>query len=105
MSGAGQAFDISQVLVSEEVRQIRREGWTGVLALAQGDIAKGLYFIDGEVVFEYGEPRLDENDPDARAWIERRGGETELTGGTISLQAESHPCAFRNIELMVLEPR
>jgi len=51
VSGAGQAFDISRVLVSEEVRQIRREGWTGVLALAQGDIAKGLYFIDGEVVF------------------------------------------------------
>ncbi|MCG6919965.1 MAG: tetratricopeptide repeat protein [Acidobacteria bacterium] len=51
MSGAGQAFDISRVLVSEEVRQIRREGWTGVLALAQGDIAKGLYFMDGEIVF------------------------------------------------------
>jgi hypothetical protein len=51
VSGAGQAFDISRVLVSEEVRQIRREGWTGVLALAQGDIAKGLYFMDGEVVF------------------------------------------------------
>jgi hypothetical protein len=51
VSGAGQAFDISRVLVSEEVRQIRREGWTGVLALAQGDIAKGLYFMDGEIVF------------------------------------------------------
>jgi Flp pilus assembly protein TadD len=51
VSGAGQAFDIARVLVSEEVRQIRRERWTGVLALAQGDVAKGLYFIDGEVVF------------------------------------------------------
>jgi hypothetical protein len=51
VSGAGQAFDISKVLVSEEVRQIRRESWTGVLALAQGDVAKGLYFLDGEIVF------------------------------------------------------
>jgi hypothetical protein len=51
VNGVGQAFDIASVLVSEEVRQIRRERWTGVLALAQGEVAKGLYFIDGELVF------------------------------------------------------
>jgi hypothetical protein len=48
---AGQAIDLANILVSEEVRQIRRERWTGVLALAQGDVAKGLYFVDGEIVF------------------------------------------------------
>jgi len=47
----GQPVDISQILVSEEVRQIRRERWSGILALAQGEVAKGLYFIDGDTVF------------------------------------------------------
>jgi hypothetical protein len=51
LTGEGRAFDISQVLVSEEVRDIRREGWSGVLALTQGEVAKGLYFIDGSIVF------------------------------------------------------
>ena len=51
MTGVGQAVDISRVLVSEEVREIRREGWSGVLALTQGEVAKGLYFVDGEIAF------------------------------------------------------
>ena len=33
----------------------------------------------------------------ARAMIEARSGRAALTGGTISLQAESHPIEFRNI--------
>lgn len=51
MTGVGRPVDISQVLVSEEVRQIRREGWSGVLALTQGEVAKGLYFVDGDIAF------------------------------------------------------
>ncbi|MDY7108248.1 MAG: prolyl oligopeptidase family serine peptidase [Planctomycetota bacterium] len=58
--------------------------------------------INGELVLEYGGPQLDESDADARAWLEQRGGEKMLTSGTISLQAESHPCAFRNIRLKPL---
>jgi hypothetical protein len=58
--------------------------------------------INGELVLEYSQPQLDESDADARAWIEQRGGEKMLTSGTISLQAESHPCAFRNIRLKPL---
>ena len=59
--------------------------------------------INGELVMKYARPQLDENDADARAWIERRGGEKLLERGTISLQAESHPCEFRRIELRVLK--
>lgn len=63
------------------------------------------HFINGALVLEYEKPQLDENDPDAAGWIERRGGAAALAGGSISLQAESHPCAFRNIELALLEER
>lgn len=51
MTDQGKPIDISQVLVSEEVRKIRGERWSGILALAQGEVAKGLYFIDGDIVF------------------------------------------------------
>ena len=46
-----EALDLSKELVAEELARIRHEGWSGVLALAQGEIAKGIYFVDGEVVF------------------------------------------------------
>ena len=48
-----------------------------------------IHRINGEVVFEYERPILNDG--------------TELSGGTISLQAESHPCQFRNIEIRELE--
>jgi hypothetical protein len=44
-------LDISQALVAEEIGRVRAEGWSGVLALAQGDVAKGLYFVDGAIAF------------------------------------------------------
>jgi Domain of Unknown Function (DUF1080) len=60
------------------------------------------HLINGDVVFEYNEPRLDEKDPDAKRLLEA-GAEKMLTSGTISLQSESHPCDFRKVELMELE--
>ena len=58
--------------------------------------------INGAEVLLYGAPQLDIADADARAWLERRGGEPLLERGSISLQAESHPCAFRAIEVRVI---
>ena len=46
------------------------------------------HIMEGEVVLEYQAPQLDDG--------------TLLTGGTISLQSESHPVEFRKVELMVL---
>ncbi len=54
--------------------------------------------INGETVLEYSGPQLDEKDPDAKRLI-AAGAKKELTGGTISLQSESHPVEFRNIQL------
>jgi hypothetical protein len=51
VTGAGRTLSIDDVLVSEEVRRIRREGWSGVLALTQGRTSKGIYFLEGDIAF------------------------------------------------------
>ena len=49
-SGAGVA-DLSRVLVADEIARARNDRWSGVLALNQGEVSKGLYFLEGDVVF------------------------------------------------------
>jgi hypothetical protein len=44
-------LDLGQALVAEEIARVRNEGWSGVLALSQGEVSKGLYFQDGEISF------------------------------------------------------
>jgi hypothetical protein len=53
--------------------------------------------IGGKTVLEYNQPQLDD-----KKLIAQRNGRKLLHGGTISLQAESHPCDFRKIELKLL---
>lgn len=59
------------------------------------------HVMDGETVMEYTAPQLDEKDQDARKLI--KDGDRMLYGGSISLQAESHPLEFRKVELRKLE--
>jgi len=59
------------------------------------------HLLDGDVVLEYTEPQLDESDPTAKKLV--KDGQLALSGGTISLQSESHPCEFRKVEIMVLD--
>lgn len=47
------------------------------------------HIIDGEVVLEYSQPQLDDGTP--------------LEGGSISLQAESHPVEFRKVQIKELD--
>ncbi|MCA9125610.1 MAG: DUF1080 domain-containing protein [Planctomycetales bacterium] len=56
---------------------------------------------DGKVILEYEQSQLDDRDPHAKMLAEKQGG-LMLTGGTISLQSESHPIDFRKVELQVL---
>lgn len=49
------------------------------------------HLVAGKTVLEYSRPQLDDGTP--------------LAGGTISLQAESHPVEFRKIELLRLDPK
>lgn len=60
------------------------------------------HIIDGEVVLEYQRPQLDPRDGDAQKLIEA-GADTMLSGGSISLQSESHPIEFRKVEIRAVE--
>lgn len=59
------------------------------------------HIIDGKTVMEYTHPQLDEKDADAKKLI--KDGDKMLSGGSISLQSESHPVEFRKVELRKLE--
>ncbi len=59
------------------------------------------HLVNGEVVLEYAKPQLDTGDGDAKRLL-AAGAETALSGGTISLQAESHSLDFRKVELLDL---
>jgi hypothetical protein len=59
------------------------------------------HYINGEEVIHYEQPQLDPNDADGKKLI--KDGKLMLDGGYISLQSESHPCEFRNIEILPLE--
>lgn len=59
------------------------------------------HFVNGEEVFHYSQPQLDERDAHAKELL--AGGAMKLLpGGTISLQSESHPIEFRKVELLKL---
>ena len=59
------------------------------------------HVVEGETVMKYTQSQLDEKDADARKLI--KDGKKILTGGTISLQSESHPVEFRKIEIRKLK--
>jgi hypothetical protein len=61
------------------------------------------HILDGKTVLEYTEPQLDPNDKQVNAKQTIKDGKLLLTGGTISLQSESHPVQFRKVELLELE--
>ena len=78
----------------------RGDQWVTIEVEVHGnDLIK--HIINGEVVMEYSKPQLDETDADARKLI--KDGEKMISGGSISLQAESHPCEFRKIEIRELK--
>jgi hypothetical protein len=60
------------------------------------------HIVEGETVLAYTDPQLDESDPDAQRLL-KAGRPRMLTGGSISLQSESHPVEFRKVELLKLE--
>lgn len=68
----------------------RGEQWVKLEIEVHGH-GKIIHRVNGEVVFEYEQAQLNDG--------------TKLSGGSISLQSESHECDFRNIEIKVLDPK
>ena len=58
------------------------------------------HIVEGKTVLAYSEPQLDERDAHAKELAAKQG--KMLSGGTISLQSESHPVEFRKVELRKL---
>lgn len=59
-----------------------------------------IHRINGKEVFRYEQVQYDERDADAKRLI--KDGNLKISGGSISLQSESHPVEFRNIEIKAL---
>lgn len=74
--------------------------WVTVEVEVRGNTIK--HIIDGETVLSYSDPQLDPEDDDAKALL-AAGHPKLLTGGSISLQSESHPVEFRKVELLELK--
>jgi hypothetical protein len=73
--------------------------WVAVEAEVHGNgVVK--HIVNGETVLEYEKAQLDDRDPDGRRLIKH--GEKMLSGGSLSLQAESHPIEFRKVEILPL---
>jgi hypothetical protein len=88
--------------VSSTSKTFHGDDWVTVEVEVRGN--EVIRHIAGEeVVLEYNKPVLDATHPQAEEMIEKAGGKIELSGGTISLQSESHPVEFRKVEILVLD--
>jgi hypothetical protein len=90
---------ITQHCIDSSSKTYHGDQWVTVELEVHGN-AVTKHIIDGEVVFSYEKPQLDERDADGKALI--RDGKLLLSDGYIAIQAESHPTEFRKIELMPL---
>lgn len=86
---------------SSTSKTYRGEQWVTAEVEAHGD-GEIKHFINGNLVLSYTKPQLDESKAHSKMLAEK-AGQVLLTGGTISLQSESHPCEFRKIEIMRLK--
>jgi hypothetical protein len=93
---------ITQHCVESKSQTYRGDQWVTVEAEVHGN-GTIKHLVNGDVVIEYEKPQLDPRDLDGRTVIEARNGEKMISGGHISLQAESHPVEFRKVEIMPLE--
>jgi hypothetical protein len=74
--------------------------WVTVEVEVHGN-GKIIHKVDGQTVLEYEKPQYDDKDPDGKRLI--KNGEKMISGGTISLQSESHPIEFRKVEMLTLK--
>ncbi len=78
----------------------RGDRWVTAEVEVRGTTIK--HIVEGKTVLVYNDPQLDERDGDAKKLL-KAGQKKMLTGGTISLQSESHPVHFRKVEIMELK--
>ena len=91
---------VTQHCISSSSKTYHGDEWVTIEVEVHG---KGVvrHIMDGQVVLEYEKPQLDEKDADAKKLI-ADGADIMVGEGYISLQAESHPCEFRKVEILLL---
>ena len=88
-----------RVDASTDYRSDDADQWVKVEAEVHGS-GRVIHRINGVEVLTYEGIQLDPNDPDGKRLM--KGDQLLISSGYISLQSESHPCEFRNVELMEL---
>lgn len=91
---------ITPHVINSKSRTFRGDQWVKIEIVVDGN---GVieHYVNGEKVLTYSKVQYDPNDADAKRLIPKDGN-LMISGGTISLQSESHPVDFRNIEIMPL---
>lgn len=91
---------VTQHCINSSSKTFHGDQWVKIGIEVHGN-GKIVHKINGEKVFEYEKAQLDPNDADGKTLV--KDGELMLSGGTISLQSESHPVEFRNVRLRELK--
>ena len=91
---------VTKHVINSTSKTYHGDQWVTAEVEVRGNTVK--HIVEGRTVLVYTDPQLDERDADAKKLI-AAGAKKMLTGGTISLQAESHPTEFRKIELLELK--
>jgi hypothetical protein len=93
---------ITQHCVNSKSKTFRGDQWVKAELQVRGS-GKVKHIINGEIVMEYEQPQLDPKDKDGAALIKAANGKLLLEEGYLALQAESHPCEYRKIEVRVVK--
>ncbi|MEA3365696.1 MAG: DUF1080 domain-containing protein [Candidatus Hydrogenedentes bacterium] len=91
---------IKKHCINSSSKTYRGDEWVTAEVEVRGNTIT--HFINGEEVLTYTDPQLDEADKDAQKLLDA-SQDKMLTGGTISLQSESHPVEFRKVEILKLD--
>lgn len=94
--------DLSRVLVADEIASVRNERWSGVLALSQGEVSKGVYFLDGEIVFAAS--TVEEDRLGACLFRAGRLSESQFRAAMREVEASGSPLGYVLVESRILSP-
>ncbi len=92
---------ITQHCVTSSSKTFRGDEWVRVEAVVLGN-EEIRHIVNGETVLVYQKPQIGGGNVDNFDPGVKKDGEM-LTGGSISLQSESHPIEFRKVEILALE--
>jgi hypothetical protein len=93
---------VTQHCVNSKSKTFHGEQWVTAELQVRGS-GKVKHLINGDVVMEYEQPQYDPKDMDGAALLKAANGKLLIEEGYIALQAESHPCEFRKVEIRTLK--